>query len=212
LLDSIGGRWIGTQFEPFVVYLGHKLRAAVILAARFARRRQDSRGGDVMTFGKMTALSLGFVGAFALGVWTGPTIVHRSADAVASHDASVIWGSGLPPETEAASNAAAPRAAATAARVDASAPDLQVKLKPVLNRGANMALAAEGFNSAEQFATVAHAARNTQVPFVLLKHRVINEGKSVAEAIRESKPAVNAAVEANLARAQARSDIASIAG
>jgi len=81
----------------------------------------------------------------------------------------------------------------------------------VLNRGANMSLAAEGFRSAEQFATVAHAARNTDVPFVLLKHRVLNEGKSVAEAIRESKPAVNAAVEADLARAQARSDVASIA-
>ena len=166
-----------------------------------------------MTFAKMTALSLGFVGAFALGVWTGPQIVQRSANvAVAADDASVIWGSGLPPETEPASTSRAPRAAATRARVEPSAPDLQAKLKPVLNRGANMAMAAEGFQSAEQFATVAHAARNTQVPFVLLKHRVINEGKSVAEAIRESKPAVNAAVEANLARAQARSDIASIAG
>ena len=166
-----------------------------------------------MTFGKMTALSLGFVGAFALGVWTGPHIVQRSADvSVAADDASVIWGSGLPPETDKASNAPAARAAATAVRVDVSAPDLQARLKPVLNRGANMALAAEGFRSAEQFATVAHASRNTQVPFVLLKHRVINQGKSVAEAIRESKPAVNAAVEANLARAQARSDIAQIAG
>jgi hypothetical protein len=166
-----------------------------------------------MTFAKMTALSLGFVGAFALGVWTGPHIVQRSTDAtVAAEDASVIWGSGLPPETETASRAPAANAPAIAARVDVSAPVLQERLKPVLNRGANMALAAEGFRSAEQFATVAHAARNTQVPFVLLKHRVINEGKSVAEAIRESKPAVNAAVEANLARAQARSDIASIAG
>jgi hypothetical protein len=166
-----------------------------------------------MTFAKMTAISLGFVGAFALGVWTGPNIVQRSADAtMASDDASVIWGSGLPPETERATNAAATRPAAKTAGVDVSAPDLQQRLKPVLNRGANMAMAAEGFRSAEQFATVAHAARNTQVPFVLLKHRVVNEGKSVAEAIRESKPAVNAAVEANLARAQARSDIASIAG
>jgi hypothetical protein len=90
------------------------------------------------------------------------------------------------------------------------APALQERLKPVLNRGANMALAAEGFRSAEEFATVAHAARNTAVPFVLLKHRVLNEGKSVAQAIRESKPAVDAATEANLARAQARSDLASI--
>jgi hypothetical protein len=59
---------------------------------------------------------------------------------------------------------------------------------------------------------VAHAARNTEVPFLLLKHRVLNEGKSVAQAISESKPTANAAVEAQLAQAQARSDIAAIAG
>ena len=106
----------------------------------------------------------------------------------------------------------APRPPARARVTYVDAPALHERLKPVLNRGANMALAAEGFRSAEQFATVAHAARNTEVPFMLLKHRVLNEGKSVAEAIRESKPAVDAAVEANLARAQARSDIAAIAG
>ena len=77
---------------------------------------------------------------------------------------------------------------------------------------ANMAMAADGFRSAEQFATVAHAARNTEVPFMVLKHRVLNEGKSLAQAIRESKPAIDAANEASQARAQARSDIAAIAG
>ena len=165
-----------------------------------------------MTIGKMTALGFGLVGAFALGVWTGPHITER-ADRAASavHDTVVVPGT--PDEAKAAGEArATTRAAARTARVEVSAPALQDRLKPVLNRGANLALAAEGFRSAEQFATVAHAARNTQVPFVLLKHRVLNEGKSVAEAIRESKPAANAAVEANLARAQARSDIAQIAG
>ena len=165
-----------------------------------------------MSIWKMTALSLGFVGAFALGVWTGPHITQRSEAAFAADDASVVWGSGLPEDTATASSAVTAEAPARTARVDVAAPDLQERLKPVLNRGANMAMAAEGFRNAEQFATIAHAARNTQVPFVLLKHRVLNEGKSVAEAIRESKPAVNAAVEANLARAQARSDIAQIAG
>ena len=169
-----------------------------------------------MTMGKMTALALGLVGGFALGVWTGPHVVQRSENVAVADDASVVWGSGLPEETAAPSRKTAAlsreTAPATSARVDVSAPDLQERLKPVLNRGANMAVAAEGFHSAEQFATVAHAARNTEVPFLLLKHRVLNEGKSVAEAIRESKPAVDAAVEASLAQAQARSDIASIAG
>jgi hypothetical protein len=171
-----------------------------------------------MTIGKMTALGFGLVGAFALGVWTGPHITQR-ADPTASavHDTVALPGARdeatAAREARNSNRAAAARAAAArTARVDVSAPALHDRLKPVLNRGANMALAAEGFRSAEQFATVAHAARNTEVPFLLLKHRVLVEGKSVAEAIRESKPAADAAVEANLARAQARSDIAEIAG
>ena len=169
-----------------------------------------------MTIGKMTALTFGFVGAFGLGVWTSPYLMQRTSTIdVAAHDASIIEGSGVPP-LEATAPVARTRPAdrveaAATASVAADAVQLQARLRPVLNRGANMAMAAEGFGSAEQFATVAHAARNTEVPFLLLKHRVLNEGKSVADAIRESKPAVNAAVEANLARAQARSDIATIA-
>ena len=165
-----------------------------------------------MTIGKMTALGFGLVGAFALGVWTGPHITQRAADTTSAVHETVAVPE-TPDEAKPADAARSGRRASAprAASVDVTAPALQDRLKPVLNRGANMAMAAEGFRNAEQFATVAHAARNTQVPFLLLKHRVLNEGKSVAEAIRESKPAVNAAVEANLARAQARSDIASIA-
>lgn len=166
-----------------------------------------------MTIGKMTALGFALAGAFVLGVWTGPHIMHQS-----EHAASAVSETGIVPNApgapaEAAAPASAPsKATARTASVPVSAPELHARLKPVLNRGADMTLAAEGFRSAEQFATVAHAARNTEVPFLLLKYRVLSEGKSVAEAIRESKPAANAAVEANLARAQARSDLASIAG
>ena len=166
-----------------------------------------------MTIGKMTAFGFALVGAFTLGVWTGPHIIHRADQAATSlHDTVTVPDA--PSETKAADVPASVRRAPVArtARVDVSAPELQERLKPVLNRGANMALAAEGFRSAEQFATVAHASRNTEVPFVLLKHRVLNEGKSVAEAIRESKPAVDAGVEANLALAQAQSDIVAIGG
>lgn len=173
-----------------------------------------------MTAGKMTALGFALAGAFALGVWTSPHIMRQASDEtrMASEPGVVPGAQSLPDETAAPAETVAsapsarPTPVARTAHVDPATPALQEHLKPVLNRGANMALAAEGFRSGEQFATVAHAARNTEVPFVLLKHRVLNEGKTVAEAIRESKPAVNAAVEANLARAQARSDIASIAG
>ena len=47
---------------------------------------------------------------------------------------------------------------------------------------------------------------------MLLKHRVLAEGKSLASAIRESKPAIDAAAQADLAAAQARVDIATIKG
>ena len=171
-----------------------------------------------MTTGQMAAFGFGLVGAFALGVWTAPHITQPAdRDATAVHETITVPEA---PDAKPVTRAASPRRAAAApaaraartARVDLSTPALHERLKPVLNRGAKMELAAEGFHSAEQFATVAHAARNTEVPFVLLKHRVLNEGKSVAEAIRESKPAANAAHEADVAREQARSDIASIAG
>jgi hypothetical protein len=168
-----------------------------------------------MTVGKMTALGLALAGAFALGVWTGPELTQRAADrsASVSDDTGIVPGAdSLPAETAAPARTARAGVVTRAERVDISMPELQARLKPVLNRGANMAVAAEGFNSAEQFAMVAHAARNTEVPFLLLKHRVLNEGKSVAQAISESKPTANAAVEAQLAQAQARSDIAAIAG
>ena len=60
----------------------------------------------------------------------------------------------------------------------ADKPELQARLKPVLNQGAKMDIAAEGFRSGEQFAAVAHAARNTQIPFMVLKHRVVDERKT----------------------------------
>ena len=75
-----------------------------------------------------------------------------------------------------------------------------------------MGVAAEEFDGAEQFAAVAHAARNTNVPFMVLKHRVLNEDKSLEAAIHEFRPDLNAAVEAERARAEAKSDISSLRG
>jgi len=166
-----------------------------------------------MTMGKMTALALGLLGGFALGVWTGPHITHRADRAVSAVHDTVAEPDTPPATTAAVEPRPARRApAARTARVEISAPALHDRLKPVLNKGANLEVAAEGFRSAEQFAAVAHAARNTKLPFLLLKHRVLNEGKSLAQAIRESKPEADAAAEAKLAGTQAQHDIESIAG
>ena len=95
--------------------------------------------------------------------------------------------------------------------IPVSAPELHARMKPVLARGTKLPIAVEGFTSAEQFATLAHAAKNTQVPFILLKHRVLTEGRSLEEAIRASKPDLDAKAEAARAREAARTDIDAIA-
>ena len=73
-----------------------------------------------------------------------------------------------------------------------------------------MTLAADGFHNARQFMTVAYAARNTEIPFVLLKHRVLTERMSLGRAIRESRPELDEAAEVTRARAEAKADLARI--
>ena len=54
------------------------------------------------------------------------------------------------------------------------------------------------------------AARNTQVPFILLKHRVLTEHRSLADAIRASMPDLDAEAEVKRARSAAKSDLAAL--
>jgi hypothetical protein len=167
----------------------------------------------------LTALILGVVAIAALGIWWAPSFMDR--DAVVREPAAAVETP--PAEAPKARRAPAPRAAARPAEkmtiapdvvpaLPASEPELQARLKPVLNRGTRMELAAEGFRDAEQFAAVAHAARNTGVPFAVLEHRVLEEGKTLPRAIRESKPEVDAEREATRARNAARFDIAVVTG
>lgn len=102
-----------------------------------------------------------------------------------------------------------PAGAVSSVAVAVWEPELRDRVKAVLSPGTKIELAAEDFETPEQFVTVAHAARNTSVPFVLLKHRVLSEGKSLAEAIHELKPELNAKAEVERARDAARSDLLS---
>lgn len=161
-----------------------------------------------MTTTKTLALTAGLAGAIALGVWAVPRVMdtdRRSTDSLVAGIAE--------PTTPVVETAPAPRRVTPVSKVaalPASTPALHDRLKPVLNPGTKVAVAAEGFASAEQFATVAYAARNTEVPFMVLKHRVLEEGKTLAAAIRESKPGINAAAEVVRARAEARHDISAL--
>jgi hypothetical protein len=88
-------------------------------------------------------------------------------------------------------------------------PGVRDRVQKVLNRGAQLEVAAEDFQDAEDFVTVAHAARNTGVPFMVLKDRVLNQGQTLAQAIHESKPELDAKGEVLRAREAARSDLTS---
>lgn len=171
-----------------------------------------------MTIGKATALTAGLIGAMALGVIVGPSITNRGMMTQTSQPAAVEPAPQA--TTTPAAAPVAPRVTAekraeikvreNLATMSSSSPELHARLKPVLNRGAKMELAADGFRDAEQFATVAHAARNTKVPFMVLKHRVLNEKQSLASAIAASKPDLDAKREAARARTAAREDIDAI--
>ena len=177
-----------------------------------------------------SAATLGVVGGIVLGAWIGsqlmqpheavapePTAISTSAPdpaPVAVKTASVKTKRVSRVVRAASGNAVAAPTSETAPKlvmtIPMSAPELHQRMKPVLARGTKMPIAIEGFSDATQFATLAHAARNTQVPFILLKHRVLNEGQSLEDAIRASRPDLDARVEALKAKGEARADILSL--
>ena len=158
-----------------------------------------------MTILKTSALSLGLVGAFALGVWTAP---HFTTSAQTEHVAQVT------PVNASEPGVVAPRPPKRATRVAALAMTLSVSDAPVLthassilNSGTDVGMASDGFRDATEFISVAHASRNTEIPFMLLKHRVLTEGLTLSEAIRASRPDLDAVREMDRARTKARADL-----
>jgi hypothetical protein len=176
-----------------------------------------------MTFGRASVLAMSLLGAVALGVWIGPHVTKQRAvgETNVTNSQATQVAEAQPAETNrnVAASPAQPTPKPRAPRritkqratpgVISFSPEVQKRMQPLLNKGADMNIASEGFRSAEQFATVAHAARNTEVPFMVLKHRVLDERQTLAAAIHTSKPDLNAADEANRARGQAKGDFAS---
>jgi len=185
---------------------------------------------------RTSAATLGLVGGIVLGAWIGselttsrfetaPAPIAVTAQAVDEPAATapakrkratsvVRAASGARvarAEPGVAVDAPAPEAAPKLVMtIPVSAPELHARMKTVLARGTKLPIAAEGFSDAAQFAALAHAARNTQVPFILLKHRVLTQGLSLEEAIRASRPDLDARVEALKAKGEARADILSL--
>ncbi len=156
-----------------------------------------------MTVAKTTGLLIGFAGAFAIGVWTAPHI-GRAAEISVTRAAATS-------DQPASAGALTTHPAGVAAKIvalPASVDVVQQHARDLLSPGTDVKLAANGFSSAERFVMVAYAARNTDVPFVVLKNRVIGGGQSLAHAIHVSRPELNANLEVNRARAEAQADLA----
>lgn len=181
-----------------------------------------------MTVGKASALAAGFVGAVALGVAIGPTVHDKwakttiptssavtdsptesaPAPAPAPAKARVRRAATAPSRSAEARPAMShPRGSVRSVKVAVWEPELRDRVKKVLNPGTQIELAAANFETPAEFVTVAHAARNTSVPFVVLKHRLLNEGQTLAEAIHEFKPNLDAKAEVARARAEAQADL-----
>jgi hypothetical protein len=177
-----------------------------------------------MTAGKASVLAAGFVGALALGVAIGVTMDDKKWWNSSTPDTVAVESTPAPapvaeparkPKAAPAKAAArrahpapAPAGSVTTVAVDMWEPELRDRAKAVLNPGTKVEIAAADFDTAEEFMTVAHAARNTSVPFMVLKHRVVTENRSLADAIHESKPELDARAEVERAREAARADIA----
>jgi hypothetical protein len=154
---------------------------------------------------KTSALSLSLVGAYALGVWTAP---HFTTSVQNEPVAQVAQMNASEP------GVVAPRPPQPAAHANALAVTLAVSDAPVLthagsilNRGTDVGMASDGFRDATEFISVAYASRNTEIPFMLLKHRVLAEGLTLSEAIHASRPDLDAVREMDRARTKARADL-----
>ncbi len=159
-------------------------------------------------FDKTSMMVLGMAGAFALGLAVGPQLDANRLAAPAPAPAPLAAATPTPPPVALVkASTAAPRLERV---LPATAKSVQKQVQGLLNEGADVRVAAAGFPNARELMTVAHAARNTQIPFILLKHRVLEERMSLGRAIRESKPELNEVAEVNRARAEAKADLAQI--
>lgn len=158
---------------------------------------------------KTSALALSLAAAFALGVWTAPHFTNSMTpdeQVTVAQTGENPGGPGVPGVP--GYTAPATRIDTTAKTIDAMAEPVQRHAGSLLRSGADPRIAAEGFPDAVTFVSVAHAAKNTDIPFMLLKNRVLNQGQPLSQAIRASRPELDAVLESNRARAEARADLA----
>lgn len=150
--------------------------------------------------------ALGMVGAFALGLTVGPQLdATPDANSLAVERATPAHNR---PRAERPLEARPITAPKLERVLPAEARRVQQHITHILSRGTDPKAAAEGFQNARELMTVAYAAKNTEIPFALLKQRVLTDRKSLAAAIREFKPGLDEVAEVTRARAAAKADLA----
>jgi hypothetical protein len=164
-----------------------------------------------MVSGKAAVLAAAIVGGAVFGAWLGP-YRSNSAQAVSERTALMISRPAISstPVILAIDPATDGQGDPAGAVTFKSMPELQKRLKPLLNRNTDIEAAAAGFRDVEGFAAALHASKNIRMPFAALKHQIVDEGKPLAAAIRVVKPTADASLEADLARSEARSDLAAL--
>lgn len=156
-----------------------------------------------MTVMTKSGIAAAVLGSFWLGVMVAPHMPAMPAETPAAQVEAAA-----PEATTAERTPARPAAREVKTALAATAEPVQEHVKPLLTWGTDTQKAADGFANAEDFMATAYAAKNTEVPFMLLKHRVLNEKQSLAAAIRASKPELDATLEADRATLEARANLA----
>lgn len=167
---------------------------------------------------KVTLGTAAVAGAAALTIWIATTTADRETTAVNRVERSEPAKKPAARPARTASNKTAPKVDEVATELPSPStvivpsylvtqPKLADRVQPLLQKGADVQLAAEGFRTPELFAAVAHAAHKLDVPFVVLKHRVLNERLTLSKAIAAVRPDVNADEHASEAMEAARADV-----
>jgi hypothetical protein len=157
----------------------------------------------------MTNTSKFWVGALVVGVLgAGAVMANRSRVDITPAVPMAAAEPAAPVVSKAALPLPKPRAAEPETVPFMMSDELAAIARPLLQPGTDLVTATEGFPSRESFLATAYAAKNTGIPFVILKDRIVAQRQPLAAAIQDVKPEVDAKAEAARAISAARSEIA----
>jgi hypothetical protein len=158
----------------------------------------------------MTNTSKFWVGALVVGVLgAGAVVANRSRVEITP---AVPVAAAAEPAAPVVSKAALPLPKARTPEPEVvpfmMSDELAAIARPLLQPGTDLLTASEGFSSRESFLATAYAAKNNEIPFVILKDRIVAQRQSLTAAIADVKPEVDAKAEAARAISGARTEIA----